>query len=54
MTELEIHPIFLNIASNGSFFFLEYELQVSLAIRGGYVPKKIRPSNTKSDNLSLN
>jgi hypothetical protein len=28
--------------------------QVSLAIRGGYVPKKIRPANTKTDNLSLN
>jgi len=37
-----------------TYFLFKWYIQVSLAIRGGYVPNKIRPANTKSDNLNLN
>ena len=32
----------------------EFDVQVSLAIRGGYVPKKCGPANTKTNIQGLN
>ncbi len=33
---------------------VQLEVQVSLAIRGGYVPDKFRTANTKTGSLGLN